>query len=85
MRWTGIWHKWGKRKRKCRCVNNTKINLGERDWRILDWIFLAQVMDKRRALVIAIITLRVLLFSENLLCGFTTGGLSNSAHLPRVS
>jgi hypothetical protein len=38
----------------CGWVNNIKIDLGEREWGVVDWIGLVQDRDKRRALVNAV-------------------------------
>jgi hypothetical protein len=47
------------RRSRRRWVDNIKINLGEIEWRGLDWICLAQDRDKWRALVKAVMNLRV--------------------------
>jgi hypothetical protein len=51
----------------------------------VDWIGLAQNMDKRRAVVNVVKNLRVLQNAGNLSSGYTTGGLSSSAQLLIVS
>jgi hypothetical protein len=43
-----------------RWVNNIKMDLRERGWDGIDWIGLAQVSDQWRALVNAVMNLRVL-------------------------
>jgi hypothetical protein len=43
----------------CRWVGNIKIHLGQIEWDGIDWIVLAQDVDQRRALVGAIMNLRV--------------------------
>jgi hypothetical protein len=42
-----------------RCVDNIKMDLGEVGWDVIDWIDLAQDMDKWRAVVNAVMNLRV--------------------------
>jgi hypothetical protein len=40
-------------------VDNIKVDLGERVWDVVDWIGLAQDMNKCRVPVIAVMKLRV--------------------------
>jgi hypothetical protein len=54
------------------------MDLGEVGWSDVDWIGLAQDRNRWRALVNAVMNLRVL-------SGYTTGGLSSSAQLRRLS
>jgi hypothetical protein len=42
-----------------RCVDNIKIDLGERGWDGVDWIDLAQDREQWRALVNTVMNLRV--------------------------
>jgi hypothetical protein len=42
-----------------RCVDNIKMDLREREWEGMDWINLAQDGDQWRALVNAVMNLRV--------------------------
>jgi hypothetical protein len=42
-----------------RWVDNIKMDLGEIDWGVKDWIRLVQDMDKWRTLVTAVMNLRV--------------------------
>jgi hypothetical protein len=42
-----------------RWVNNMRLDLGKIKWSGVDWIALAQDMDKRKALVNAVINLQV--------------------------
>jgi hypothetical protein len=42
-----------------RCVDNIKMDLGEVGWDVIDWIGLAQEIDKWRALVNAVMNLRI--------------------------
>jgi hypothetical protein len=44
---------------RCRWVDNVKINLREIGWDGMDWIVLAQDRDQWRALVNAVMNLRV--------------------------
>jgi hypothetical protein len=82
---------WESQKERClgrsrhRWVDNIKMDLGEIKSGGVDWIGLAQDMDKWRALVNAVINLLVPLNTGKRLCGYTTGGLSRSAQLHRVS
>jgi hypothetical protein len=68
-----------------RWVDNIKIYLGEIGWGGVDSIGLAQDSGRGRALVNAVMNLRVPLNAGKLLNGFTTGGLSSSAELHGVS
>jgi hypothetical protein len=67
-----------------RWVDNIK-DLGETGWGDVDWLDLAQDRDKRRALVNAVMNLRFPYNARKLSSGCTTGGLSSSAQLHRVS
>jgi hypothetical protein len=51
----------------------------------VDWIGLAQGRNRWRALVNSVLNLRVPQNTGKLLSGLTTGGLSSSAQLHRVS
>jgi hypothetical protein len=70
---------------RCRWVDNIMLDLGEirMVWGSTDWIGPAQDRDKWRALVNAVMNLRVPY--GKLSSGCTTGGLSSSAQLYRVS
>jgi hypothetical protein len=61
------------------------MDLGEIEWGGVDWIGLAQDRDKWRALMNAVMNLRVPSNAGKLSSGCTTGGLSSSAQLHRVS
>jgi hypothetical protein len=60
-------------------------DLGEIGWDVVDWIGLAQDRDSWRALVNAVMNLRVPGNAGKLSSDFTTGGLSSSAQFHRVS
>jgi hypothetical protein len=60
-----------------RWVDDLKLDLGEIGWGGVDWIDLAQDRDRWRALVNV--------NAGKLSSGFTTGGISSSAQLHRVS
>jgi hypothetical protein len=64
-------------------LDNTKMCVVERVWDGVDWIDLAQSMDKCRALANSVMNLRVPQNSGKLSSGFTTFGLSSSAQLRR--
>jgi hypothetical protein len=61
------------------------VDLGEVGWGGVDWIGLAQDRNRWRALVNAVMNLWVPLNAGKLSSGFTTGGLSSSAQLHRIS
>jgi hypothetical protein len=46
-------------RRTCRWVDNIRMDLGEVGWRDMDWIGLAQDMNRLRALVTSVLNLRV--------------------------
>jgi hypothetical protein len=73
------------RRQRRRWVGNIKMDLGEIKWGSVDWIGQAEDRDKWSALVNAVMNLWVPYNAEKLSSGFTTGGLSSSAHLHRVS
>jgi hypothetical protein len=54
-------------------------------WGGVNWIGLAQDRDKWRALVNVVTNLSVQYNAGKISSGYTTGGLSNSAQLQRVS
>jgi hypothetical protein len=70
-----------------RWIVNIKMDLGELEWgeARIDWIGLVQDRDKFRALVNAVMNLRVSENAGKFSSGCTTGGLSSSAQLHRVS
>jgi hypothetical protein len=61
------------------------MDLGKTGWAGMDWIGLAQDMDKWRALVNAVMNLRVPYNAGKLSSGYTSCGLSSSGQLHRVS
>jgi hypothetical protein len=67
-----------------RWVDNIRMDLGEVGWGDVEWIGLAQVRNRWRALVNVIMNLRVPSNAGKLSSGFTTGGLSSSAQIHRV-
>jgi hypothetical protein len=68
-----------------RWVDNIKMDLGEIGWCNVDWIVLAQDRDKWRALVNAVMNLRVPYNAVKLSSDHAIGGLSSSAQFHRVS
>jgi hypothetical protein len=65
--------------------SNTEMDLLEIDLGGVDWIGLAEDRDKRRALVNALINLRVPLNARKLSNGYINVGLSSSSQFHRVS
>jgi hypothetical protein len=61
------------------------MSFGEVRWGNVDWIGLDQDRDRRRALVNALMNLRIAKNAEKLSCGLTTDGLSSSVQLYGVS
>jgi hypothetical protein len=47
---------------RCPCENNIKVDLKGREWKVVDWIDLAQDRDKWR---VTVSTMMTLLFSKN--------------------
>jgi hypothetical protein len=68
-----------------RWLNNIEMDLGGIEWSGVDWIGLAQNRDKWRALVNALMKLKVPWNAGKLSSGYTTGGLSNTAEPHTVS
>jgi hypothetical protein len=68
-----------------RWVDNIKMDIEEIGWGDVDWIGLAKDRNRWRALVSAVMNLRVPKNAGNLSSGLKTGGLSNSAQLHIVS
>jgi hypothetical protein len=64
-----------------RWVDNIKIDLRETEWNGRDWIDLAQDRDQWRALVNAVMNLRVPYNSGKFLSGCTIGSFSRRAQL----
>jgi hypothetical protein len=61
------------------------MDLLEIGWGVVDWIRVAQDRDQWRALVNAAMNLSVPYTAGKLSSGLTTGGLSSSSQLHRVS
>jgi hypothetical protein len=70
---------------RCRLVNNIRMDLGELGWSDVEWIGLSQNSNRWRALVNSVLNLRVPYNAGRLSSSLTTGGLSSSAQLQRVS
>jgi hypothetical protein len=68
-----------------RWVNNIKMDLLEIGWGGVDWIGQAQDRDKWRALVNAVMNLRVPYNAGKLSRGYIIGGFSSSFKFHRVS
>jgi hypothetical protein len=66
-------------------VDNITMDPGEIVWGDVDWVGLAQDRDRCRALVNAVMNLRVPQNAGKLSSSFTAGGLSSSAQLHKVS
>jgi hypothetical protein len=62
-------------------IKNIEMDLGEIGWDDVNWIGLAQDWDRWRALVNAVINLRVPYIAAMLSSGYTTGGFPSSAQL----
>jgi hypothetical protein len=80
----GYWWEIDHQEDKRRWVDNIKMDLGEIGCHCVDWIDLAQNRDKWRALVNAVMNLRVSLNAGKLSSGYISSGLSSSAQLHRV-
>jgi hypothetical protein len=70
---------------KRRWVDNIRMDLVEVGWGDVNWFGLAQDRSKWGALVKAVSNFRVAYNAEKLSSGYTTGSLSSSAQLHRVS
>jgi hypothetical protein len=66
-------------------VDNIKMDLGEIGWGGVDWIGLAQDRDRRRALVNAVMNLRVQQNAGKVSSGCTTGALSSGVQLHGIN
>jgi hypothetical protein len=64
-------------------VNNIKMDVGEIGWHGMDWIDLGQDRDQWRALVNAVMNLRVPKNAGKFLSGCTVGSFSRRAQLHR--
>jgi hypothetical protein len=70
---------------KRRWMDNIKMDLLEIGWVGADWIGLAEDRNKWRALVNAVMNLRVPYNSRKKKSGYLIGGLSSSSQFHRVS
>jgi hypothetical protein len=61
------------------------MDLGDNGWGSIDWIDLAQVRDRWRALVSALMKFRVPINAGILSSGYTAGGLLSSVQHHRVN
>jgi hypothetical protein len=68
-----------------RWEDNISMDLGEVGWDDVDWIGLAQDMNRWRALVNSVLNLRVPWNAGKLSSGLTSTGISSSAQLHTVS
>jgi hypothetical protein len=66
-------------------VDNIRLDLGEVEWRDVDWIGLAKDRNRWRALVNSVLNLLVPRNDGKLSSGLTPRGLSDIAHLHIVS
>jgi hypothetical protein len=66
-------------------VNDINMDLLEIGWGGVDWIGLVQDRDKWRALVNAVMNLRVPYNAGKLSSGYITGGLSSNSQFHRIS
>jgi hypothetical protein len=73
------------RRPRCRWLDNIKMDLVEVGWGYVDWIGLAQDGDRWRALVNAVLNLRVPSNAGKLSSVQTSRDLSSSAQLQGVS
>jgi hypothetical protein len=68
-----------------RWVDNIRMDLGEVRWGDVDWNGLTQDRNRWRALVNSVLNLQISQNAGKLSSGFTTGGLSSSVYLHRVT
>jgi hypothetical protein len=68
-----------------RWVDNIRMDLGEVGWGDVDWIVLAQDMNRWKALVNSVLNLRVPWNTGKLSSSLTSSGLSSSAQLHTAS
>jgi hypothetical protein len=66
-------------------VDNIRMDLGEVGWGDVDWIGLAKDRNRWRVLVNSLLNLRVQWNAGKLSSGLTSGGLSSSVQLHRIS
>jgi hypothetical protein len=66
-------------------MDNIRLDLGKVEWGDVDWIGLGQDRNRWRALVNSVLNLRVPQNAGKLSSGLTTGSLSSSSQLHRVS
>jgi hypothetical protein len=70
---------------RCRWVDNIKMDLGEIGWGDMEWISMAPDRNPWKALMNAVMNLRVPYDAGKLFSGCAAGGISSNAQFHRVS